>query len=670
MKNYTFSILVLILLAGLTGVYLNHFDNSFHFDDSHTIEQNPFIRDLKYIPDYFVNGTTFSNLPSNQSYRPLTSVTLALDYYFAGGYDPFYFHLSTFFWFILQAALMYVLYLHLMNFAGVHSWNRYIALLFTAFYSYHTAIAETVNYVIARSDIISTVAVIASLLIYIKWPRLRITQLHLLPMIAGTLVKPPSLMYVPILVVYILLFEEKLSFSGVFVRKNFSGVLNTLKKSLPAIGCFVVLYAFTEYMTPKTWVAGGTDRVLYILTQPSVIFHYVSTFVLPVQLSADTDWTPVTGWNDKRVLLGLLFIGALIYLIFKTSKSKKYLPVSFGLAWFFIALVPTSVVPLAEVLNDHRLYFPFVGLTIAALWPVALFIFSRLQPKPQLNIKLISLAFLLILAGHAYGTYQRNKVWDNEESLWYDVTVKSPQNGRGLMNYGLTQMEKGDYQAALNYFTKALQYTPNYYTLFINLGIVKDYMGWTPEAEADFQKAIQLNGEYAGGYYYYARFLSSHNRLDEALLNVQSAIRKNPVYLDALTLQLDLYSKAGNTVKMRETASAILKLDPGNTHATELVDGEAGSIAIQQNPGTAEGWLNLSLSYYNSGMYEKCIECCREALRLKPDYAEAYNNICAAYNEMKQWDRAIEAGKKAVALNPDWALAKNNLNWARQQVSK
>ena len=28
-------------------------------------------------------------------------------------------------------------------------------------------------------------------------------------------------------------------------------------------------------------------------------------------------------------------------------------------------------------------------------------------------------------------------------------TLKSPQNGRGLMNYGLTQMEKGDYVRAL-----------------------------------------------------------------------------------------------------------------------------------------------------------------------------------------------------------------------------
>jgi len=56
-------------------------------------------------------------------------------------------------------------------------------------------------------------------------------------------------------------------------------------------------------------------------------------------------------------------------------------------------------------------------------------------------------------------------VWHNEETLWYDVTLKSPQNGRGLMNYGLTQMEKGDYVRALNYFTRALEFSPDYYVL-------------------------------------------------------------------------------------------------------------------------------------------------------------------------------------------------------------
>jgi len=48
-KNlFRFSSVVLVLFIILT--YANHFHNSFHFDDSHTIQNNIFIRDLKNIP--------------------------------------------------------------------------------------------------------------------------------------------------------------------------------------------------------------------------------------------------------------------------------------------------------------------------------------------------------------------------------------------------------------------------------------------------------------------------------------------------------------------------------------------------------------------------------------------------------------------------------------------
>src|SRR6266496_5897270 len=82
------------LLAVLLAVYANHFHNSFHFDDAHTIVTNAAIRELRNILLFFRDATTFSSLPSNQSYRPLVSTLLAIDYKLAGGLSPFWFHLS------------------------------------------------------------------------------------------------------------------------------------------------------------------------------------------------------------------------------------------------------------------------------------------------------------------------------------------------------------------------------------------------------------------------------------------------------------------------------------------------------------------------------------------------------------------------------------------------
>src|SRR5262252_4154635 len=92
------------LLAGaLLAAYANHFHNGFHFDDAHTIVNNAAIRELRNIPLFFCDATTFSSLPSNQSYRPLVSTLLAIDYRVGGGLNAFWFHLSIFGLFVALA---------------------------------------------------------------------------------------------------------------------------------------------------------------------------------------------------------------------------------------------------------------------------------------------------------------------------------------------------------------------------------------------------------------------------------------------------------------------------------------------------------------------------------------------------------------------------------------
>src|SRR5262249_19658762 len=161
------------------------------------------------------------------------------------------------------------------------------------------------------------------------------------------------------------------------------------------------------------------------------------------------------------------------------SRRQTTKPVAFGILWFLLALLPTSsVIPLAEVLNDHRTFFPFVGLTLAAVWCAALSL-ERAGHNVRVAARAIAVAALLAMA---YGTHQRNIVWRTEESLWLDVTQKSPRNGRGLMTYGLIQMSKGEYATADTYFQRALQLVPQYSYLHVNIAILKGATGRDAEA--------------------------------------------------------------------------------------------------------------------------------------------------------------------------------------------
>src|SRR6266571_9159981 len=116
LRNTSFVALAAIALVfTLIAAYANHFQNSFHFDDAHTIVTNASIRELGNIPLFFRDATTFSALPSNQSYRPLVSTLLAIDYRLAHGLQPFWFHVSIFALFTALALLLAFVIHHLLE---------------------------------------------------------------------------------------------------------------------------------------------------------------------------------------------------------------------------------------------------------------------------------------------------------------------------------------------------------------------------------------------------------------------------------------------------------------------------------------------------------------------------------------------------------------------------
>src|ERR1700730_5636209 len=197
------NLLLLVLL-----VYSNHFHNEFHFDDSHTIVDNPYIRELRNIPRFFTDARTFSVLPQNRAWRPLVSMSLAIDYWGGGGLNPISFHVSTFLWFLVQLVLMYALFRRMCDISVSDPRNRWVALFAVAWFGLHPAMAETVNYIIQRGDMYSTLGVIAALWVYSARPGWRKYNLYLLPFAAGVLSKPPALIFPAILFVYVWLFEE------------------------------------------------------------------------------------------------------------------------------------------------------------------------------------------------------------------------------------------------------------------------------------------------------------------------------------------------------------------------------------------------------------------------------------------------------------------------------
>ena len=670
-NTWCLAILVMVYLA-----YANHFDNAFHFDDSHTVESNPWIRDLGNIPRFFTDGTTFSTLPANRSYRPLVSTSLALDYYLSGGLKPRWFHISTFAWFLVQLGLMFLLFRLLLKHLVEAELGRWLALAATAAYGLHPAMAETVNYVIQRGDLYVAVGVVASLYWYLAIPRHRRFGFYLVPLVAAILCKPPA-MVMPALLIAALYFLEG------------DSLATAVRKSVPSLVVVALTGWFVVGMTPQGYTGGASSAFGYRLTQPSVLLHYFQTFFIPAGLTADTDRSPYAGLFEGDALVGFLFVAVLLAVIVGGAQYRALGPITFGLSWFLITSLPTSLFPLAEVENDHRMFLPFVGLALSAAYAGSLLV-RRYRWKRMLIVAVCA----ALAAGLAAGTRARNRVWATDEALWLDVTIKSPRNGRGLMNYGLTQMSKGNYPGALEYFERALALTPNYYALETNLGIVNGELGRIGEAERHFMTAQQLAPNEMTTHFFFALWLNKAGRLPEAVQQLRSGIEHNPDYLDARYLLLQIFGSLGDSEGVTAAAKATLarfpadkiaadwlarapNLRPAPSSPAPVTPGSvpAGSVPAGLVPAGSVPVINeaalieQSLAFFRLGKYEDCVRTAETVARLRPTSTAAWNNMGACYNGMKAWAKAIPALEQAVRLQPDFQLAKNNLTWARKELA-
>lgn len=650
----------LIVLAA----YWNSFHNGFHFDDGHIISQNLFIRNLGNIGRFFADARTFSATAANAAYRPLVSLTLALDYHWGNGLDPFWFHVTQITLMLLTGACLFGLYKHLFEKAEVASEKAAIwtALFAAVLFCVHTGNTQVANYISVRSELLSGLGILASFLAYIKFPAARKTYIYLVPMIVGAFAKTPAVMFAPLLLAYIILVEEGIPLSGLFSSQYKGRTLKSVKKVAPALVLAVLLFLFIEERNADTLNNGGPGRGTYLLTQTWVWVRYAKLFFLPTGLSADSDLKPFTGL-DVRVIAGMALLGASVWAISKMSRKQETRPVAFGLVWFWIALIPaSSIFPLAEMTNDHRAFLPYMGLTVAVVWWVARQIQSGRIGQAAGKHKAVLAALIggAVISAHVAGTVVRNKVWLNEETLWKDVTTKSPENGRGLMNYGLTQMGQARYTKAKDLFERANKLNPRYATLHVNLAIVNNAMGDSTAAAKWFASALALDPNYSGAHRFYARYLEQHGRGPEAVSHLTRAIALSSADIDARHDLMDLLEAAGDESGVKALADATLQDAPGDNVAMWYLK--------ESTAEDAKSWFRQGLGYNQTKEYAKAAAAFRKSAT--GDNADAWSNLGWALGALGFYGPAVKALEQAVAINPRHAMALNNMAWARAQLEK
>ena len=185
---------VLLLVLAIAFIYMNTFSSTFHFDDFHSIVENPSVREIGNIPGYFKDPGMFSGKAGVRMYRPLLLVTYAINYWF-DEYNVFGYHLVNILLHVFNTLFVYLIALSLFSIVDSRShktqqtpynslWPAFISALF---FGVHTINTHTVNYISSRSVLLVSFFYLGAFYFYIRSSALKRYQetrpVRILPLI-------------------------------------------------------------------------------------------------------------------------------------------------------------------------------------------------------------------------------------------------------------------------------------------------------------------------------------------------------------------------------------------------------------------------------------------------------------------------------------------------------
>jgi tetratricopeptide (TPR) repeat protein len=565
-----------ILILALTFVtFLPSLKNGFisTWDDSAYILNNRYVQNLtpNTLKEIFTT-------PVASSYVPLPILTFALEYK-VFGLNPTIFHLSS----ILLHLLCTLLVFQLLRMLKL---NVLYAAVGALLFGIHPMHVESVAWIAEMKDLLCTLFCLISIVLYIKYigaqkNKLVFFLLSLFLFILALFSKIAAVT-LPLSLLLIDYYLERPFKSKVLVEKVPYFLISLL------FGLAEIVMLQRQGALKVTEITSITDQVFlgfYALSS------YIIKFVVPFQLSAIYPWVSAPG-HALPVLyyispLFILLLGFLIYLTLKKNRA-----VLFGSMFFLVNIILMFQAQILTqgigFLADRFSYMPYLGICFIVGWSCERIALN----KKELN-KIIVGGVLFIILLFTVISFNRNKVWENDFTLWNDVIEKYPDNiYKSYANRGIAYSSLEQWNNAITDFTRVIDMDPKYDWGYIDRGVAYQHTGQWGKSVDDFSTAIEINKEAFDAYAGRAVTYGVLGQYDKALADFSETIKIDPKY--------------------------------------------------------SKGYSNRGLTYANLGYLDMAISDYTKAIELDPQFKDAWSNRSIAYGKLSQWDNAISDGLKAI----------------------
>ena len=618
-RSYSIYFIPIIIIVGFI-IYSNTFHVPFLFDDTMILEN----QELQ-------NGSIFAQLNAP---RYVGLITFALNYQL-NRFNTTGYHLVNLLIHIANALLVYLLtkkLIELKSLNGNSNYLLYVPILTALIFLVHPAQIQAVTYISQRITALAAFFTLASVILYIKF-RIKESRsfgylvLSLLCAVLAYKTKENTAT-LPVIIGII---------EYIFFRASKINLKQKVLYILPyflLLGVIIISFvhinaSFEEVLTRMAEKSKETEmisRSQYLITEFRVVVTYIRLLLIPVNQCIDYFYPLAESFFEIRTLFSFLIVAGLCAVGF--AGLKKHPLSSFGIFWFLnFLLIESSLIPIRDVIFEHRMYLPSVGFILALV--SFLFIIVPDSFKRGLAIALLCIVIALSIA-----TYNRNKVWGSAISLWEDAVKKYPQNLRNHVNLAVSYAEKERYDDAIKEFTIGLpkntrdgEGSMQFARCYFKKGMVELGMEW-------IDRAVKLNPASLPILYGAATIYLEQNNYESALktLNYAYNVNKSDMVINGL---------------LGRTNCSIGNLDKALFFFDE---------AIRINSSFAEGYHDKGLCLFRNRKIIESRPSFLRCLEIEPTLTDSYYFIGVSYEMEKDITNAARYYEQAIARSPQGSI--------------
>jgi len=447
-------------------LFLPSLSNGFAYDDVPLIQNDARVHGLDSVLTILRTGY-WGDGPLGL-YRPLTTLSFALDWTLSGG-APAWFHFTNA---ALHAAASVLAFLLLCRFFGTGA--AFAGALIFAVHPVHT---EAVANVVGRADVLSAALVFAACLVWTTErasPQWRWSRVGLVAAISGlALLTKESAVMLPSLILLIDAARGSLRLRGIreYLRRE---ALPFAAMAFVLAACLGVRFLVLNGLAPSRIDAAlevAPSAAGRVATALQAWPEYVRLLVFPRTLLADYGprvLMPSVGWTAAAAAGGALLLGSVVGGMM--ALARRHPRAALGLLWFPIAILPVSnlLIPIGVVVAERTLYLPSfaIGIGVAGIVAVAAGLLaqvvdgrestSRMRRRPAAA----AAAAVAVIALLMVRTLDRIPEWESTDTIMLALAEDRPDSFRGAWYLARRARARGDAVLAGQRYAQALHLWP------------------------------------------------------------------------------------------------------------------------------------------------------------------------------------------------------------------